>query len=263
MQTSIEWEIFFICLTSLFPIWLFNYHPMSKLSFEKQIAYHIMNVPFYLFHYFFLYCFAIDFILSAVCNVQDTAFCRDNYDNIRFSSLYIALIFLVLTTISQVIDALDKPRSTIESKLRKKRKDIRKSVENMYNYLGGFKSKKDKQKAIRKSINRREKQFKGKRQSFIKQWDGIRDVELKILQLEETDGYVSLKSIYKMIDEIDSITNRKKLENQLHTAVSKKVDRNKNASYKDREPIYRMVKEIRDEQIRYWMLRLLKITQTV
>ena len=240
---SLEWEILFIVLTSLFPIWLFGYHPASDHPFEKQITYHLMSFPFYILHYFLLYCFIIDFVLSAICEGQDSAFCTNNYNGVRYVSLYVAIVILVLTTISQVVDAIYNPRYKKVSANRKKRMDIRKSVENAYfNMLGRGSSVKRK---VSKEVNRRMKKFRQGRRSSNAQLNLVTQVELKIEQIKNSTGFEPLKQVYNNIDRIaeESKEDSKRLEDDLYKALSYRIQYTpRNVSY---EPLQRTILQVR------------------
>ena len=126
---SLEWKSFLLYSP---PFSQYGYLPITPASdhpFEKQITYHLMSFPFYILHYFLLYCFIIDFVISAICDGQHSRFCTNNYNGVRYVSLYVAIVILVLTTIAQVVDAIYNPRYKKISADRKKRMDIRKSVE--------------------------------------------------------------------------------------------------------------------------------------
>ncbi len=109
MKHSIEWEVAFIVLTCLFPIWIFTYHPISNKPFQTQVEYHILSFPFYLVQYFLLYCFIADFVISAACESSTSLFCQNNYSSTRYLSLYVSIVLLFITMISQIIDAIYKP----------------------------------------------------------------------------------------------------------------------------------------------------------
>lgn len=221
MKHSIEWEIAFIVLTCVFPIWIFTYHPISNKPFQTQLAYHLLSFPFYLAQYFLLYCFIADFVISVACESSTSVFCQNNYPSTRYLSLYVAIVLLFITMVSQITDAIYKPAS----RQRKKRADIRKSVENVYyNMLGKSPSVKQN---IDKEVKRRMKKFKQGRRSSRKQLDLISQVQMDILMLQESDLFEPLIYIYNNIDAVAEESEQDKimLENDLYDAFVARIKR--------------------------------------
>lgn len=221
MKHSIEWEVAFIVLTCLFPIWIFTYHPISNKPFQTQVEYHILSFPFYLVQYFLLYCFIADFVISAACESSTSLFCENNYSSTRYLSLYVSIVLLFITMISQIIDAIYKP----SQKKRKKRADIRKSVENAYyNMLGKSPSVK---RNVDKEIKRRMKKFQQGRRSSRQQLDLISQVQMDILMLQESDLFEPLVHIYNSIDAVaeESEQDKNMLENDLYEAFVARIKR--------------------------------------
>ena len=261
-RQDIEWEILFIVLTSILPIWLFVYHQKSYMSFDKQVIYHLFSFPFYLLQYFFLYCFLVDFILSIVCNTQDNVFCEHNYDGIRYPSLFITIGLLILITVSQVTSLLTSPKYTREISKRKrkekKRKKIRKSIVSKNKYMKGLGQGRTRQ-SMQNEEKRRMRDYEMGRMSLNTTNTMVMNVQQKIYELEQSDKYTSLKPIYDMIDKIGDEKNKKQLENKLLYAIERKIEKvDLVSSSTVKTNLIKMVREVRDQSVRYWMLRNLQ-----
>lgn len=294
---TIGWEILFIVLTSLVPVWVyFMRTDPVKASLGQKVVYHSFAFPFYNVQYFLLYCFTADFVLSAICHNETTPFCVSNYDDVRYLSLYIAIILLVIVTAAQVIDALSfsdkivqtarrkrkEARNSIESayygmmgkkpdikrtvkkkvkRRQKKKQEIRKSVENTYYSMFGKRpSVKEK---VDKEVNRRMQKFKQGRRSSSAQLTLVESARAQIDRIVNTGDYVPLKPIYDLIDEIskENIIDAIKEETDLHLAIEGRINKLKMSGSSKLMallvPLRQMIAEVKNEMIRNSMNDLL------
>ena len=246
-------QIFIIIFTSTIPFWLFMYHPISSLPWVDQVQYHLTSYPFYLWHYFFMYVFVVDFILSAVCNSQNNLFCDNNYNMVKYTSLYIAIGILVLTTISQVINVLNNTYIVKEAEKMRKRRRIRQSVMREHKFIGNpMLSRREKEKKIRKSVLRREDLDNQDEEKYEQIQNAIEKIKINI------NNYTPLKYIYNGIDQLQSTEKKQKLETLLGYALLHRIS-NSNLSQSQKKKIRKLLYGYRDTLNKKYLLQLLNI----
>tara|TARA_B100000519_G_scaffold178513_1_gene168852 strand:+ start:260 stop:1072 length:813 start_codon:yes stop_codon:yes gene_type:complete len=238
-------EILIIVLTSWLPIWLFAYSPQRHKSFDRQIAYRLFRFPFYLLHYVLLYSCIADFIVSVY--VCDEPLCEH-----RYTSLYLGIAVLVLTTTLQASEAYYSPRE--DKKTRKKRMDVRRSIEQLNDFLGGF-GQKSSRKSLREKENRRMSAYKKGRRSTKTNWNIKEAIEVELYQVEQTLQYVALEPIYRMIRNA-AAKDRTRLEIQLYKAIESRLNRLKNYTSPQFQTINQMISEVRDANTRLALKQL-------
>jgi predicted S18 family serine protease len=173
--------------------------------------------------------------------VCDEAVCEH-----RYASLYLGIAVLVLTTTLQASEAFYSPRE--DGKTRKKRMDIRKSIEQMNDFLGAFGQKSSK-KTLRNKENKRMRAYRKGRRSTKTNWNIKEAIEVEFYQVEQTLQYVALEPIYRMIRNA-AIKDRAKLEIQLYKAIELRLKRLKNYTSPQFQTINQMISEVRDANTR-------------